>query len=1106
MALPFTLAPPFVLTYSPLMKLTRNMKRTLAPSPKKSKTSNRRNPRWNVSALEARLMLAADCGAAVSQSAAVATPVAGENVGPAESDNAGQFTSSQIVFFDSSIDNIDQLVDGLSADHELVLIAPDQDGLHQITQVLSQRTNVESIHIVAHGHEGQIQLGNQLVDAETIQQRQTSVAAWSASLTDSADILIYGCETGAGTDGLNLVNRIARLTGADVAASIDKTGSASLDGDWDFERIVGTIESTLAFDASARENYSSVMPITIRAAGDNGDESMSLQVNGSTVATFDNIGTELRDFTYQTPFDTSTSDIRVFFDNDRYDSATGLDLNLRVDSITVEGVTIQTESPEVFSTGTWVEGQGILSGYRQSEMLHGKGYFQYPAVQAANGSEIQMFVSGAEGTESFNLLINGQAVASYNATTDLQRYTYRHTSELVADDVRIEFVSDRWDPANGIDENLTVDYITIDGETFQSESPLVYSTGTWTAADGIVAGYGRGEQLHSGGYFQYSGSDTKDGSRILVAARGDEGTERFNLLIDGEVARTFTVSDSGQYETYSYTHSSTVSAADIRVEFINDQWDPAAGVDSNLEVDYLSVDGKAYQTESPAVYSTGTWKEEDGVVAGYRESETLHTNGYFQFANSAYFNDTDAEGDGEWSDVEQLGLVPIHAIVLPDGKVFSFGTSALGMQGAQFIYSVYDPETGVETVLPNTTDTDIFCSNMSIDPLTGNVMIFGGDARGEGGQVNTAVDDVLVFDYKTMTIRDATQGEMSYDRWYGSSIALPNGEILVLGGTGGGKDVPEVFNATTGWRTLTGVDININFYYPKMWVISDGSVVTISQRGAINKITTAGVGSSQRIGTVTVPHNNSSPGVMYDVDKIAIVGTDAKIYTADLSAATPVFTAVAEVQTARRDAGMSMLPDGRVIITGGGVLYRDLGTAAYSAEIWDPATNEVEVVAQLQLARLYHSTHLLLPNGTIWAGGGGAPGPLTNLNVEFYSPDYLYNDDGSLATRPVISEAPSNVNNNDSFTISVENANAINRITAVRSGALTHAVNSDTRFLELQFNILDNNTIEVFTENANTMVPGTWMMFALDLNGTPSEASMLAVAMANIIDTPNLRV
>ncbi|QDT09661.1 hypothetical protein K239x_16090 [Planctomycetes bacterium K23_9] len=99
-------------------------------------------------------MLAANCGAAISRGAEVA-PVSDMVQIPEAC--VAQMRSTQIVFVDSSIDDINQLMNGLSAGHELVLLQPNQNGLDQISQVLSQRSNVQSIHIVAHGQAGQIQ-------------------------------------------------------------------------------------------------------------------------------------------------------------------------------------------------------------------------------------------------------------------------------------------------------------------------------------------------------------------------------------------------------------------------------------------------------------------------------------------------------------------------------------------------------------------------------------------------------------------------------------------------------------------------------------------------------------------------------------------------------------------------------------------------------------------------------------------------------------------------------------------------------------------------------------------------------------------------------------
>ncbi|RFC64145.1 DUF1929 domain-containing protein [Fulvimarina endophytica] len=464
------------------------------------------------------------------------------------------------------------------------------------------------------------------------------------------------------------------------------------------------------------------------------------------------------------------------------------------------------------------------------------------------------------------------------------------------------------------------------------------------------------------------------------------------------------------------------------------------------------------------------------------------------------FSPKDAEGDGEWSQVQSLGVIPIHAMVLPDGKVLSFGSNEAGAQTGQFVYSLYDPTTGVDKILPNTTGVDIFCSNMSLDPVTGNVIILGGDARGEGGWVNTAVNDVVIFDYQTQTLRNAEAGDMHFDRWYGSSVTLPNGEIFIVGGAGGGDDIPEIYNPVTGPRVLWDAKVEIDFWYPKIFVRSDGKVIVMSKEGGVFAIGTEGTGSSERVGQVEFDLGIDSAAIMYREDKVLVLKEDGDLYTMDLNASWLGFTKVVDLNTPRHDAGMVMLPDGRVLIAGGSARPNDLATADDSIKIWDPETNEIESGPGSAVAHLYHSSYAMLPNGTVWVGGGGAPGPLINTNVEFYAPSYFYGEDGELARRPEITDAPRNIEAAASFTITVDDTSDIARITAQRTGASTHATNSDTRFLELDFRVVDATTIEVQPAGAS-MLPGSWMMFVLDDKNVPSMAAMLGVDMAPVVAT-----
>ena len=249
-------------------------------------------------------------------------------------------------------------------------------------------------------------------------------------------------------------------------------------------------------------------------------------------------------------------------------------------------------------------------------------------------SSVEIFAAGYEGEEIMQLQIDGVTVDSWVAndqarTGNFETFVYNTPANLSADQIRIRFANDLYEPENGIDRNLRVDKIIVDGVTYEAEDPTVFSTGTWLPADGIQPGFRESELLHGTGYFQFADDNPGNGSTVEVRARGNEGVEQFNLVIDGNAVANFTTTTSDQ--TFSFQTNSPVDASDIRVEFLNDRYEPENGIDNNLIVDYISIDGVIFETEASTVFSTGTWLSADGIQPGFRLSETLHTNGYFQF-------------------------------------------------------------------------------------------------------------------------------------------------------------------------------------------------------------------------------------------------------------------------------------------------------------------------------------------------------------------------------------------------------------------------------------------------------------------------------------------
>ncbi len=126
----------------------------------------------------------------------------------------------------------------------------------------------------------------------------------------------------------------------------------------------------------------------------------------------------------------------------------------------------------------------------------------------------------------------------------------------------------------------------------------------------------------------------------------------------------------------------------------------------------------------------------------------------------------------------------------------------------------------------------------------------------------------------------------------------------------------------------------------------------------------------------------------------------------DINGASPTVTPTQSMSSQRRWVTATMLADGKVLATGGSQVENELTGVNNIAEIWNPATGTWTRGYEGAQARLYHSSALLLPDATVLVAGGGAPGPLDNLNAEIYYPPYLFNAGGALAPRPSITSAP----------------------------------------------------------------------------------------------------
>ncbi|GGK47346.1 hypothetical protein GCM10011322_38040 [Salinarimonas ramus] len=131
-------------------------------------------------------------------------------------------------------------------------------GLRQIADALAARDEVTALHIVAHGWDGHLRLGDLTISAETLEEHRAALERIGSLLQDGTDILLYGCNVAATEYGQAFVSSLAAITGADVAASGDLTGAAAFGGDWDLEFRAGRIEVELI----ASEEFDGVLSPT----------------------------------------------------------------------------------------------------------------------------------------------------------------------------------------------------------------------------------------------------------------------------------------------------------------------------------------------------------------------------------------------------------------------------------------------------------------------------------------------------------------------------------------------------------------------------------------------------------------------------------------------------------------------------------------------------------------------------------------------------------------------------------------------------------------------------------------------------------------------------
>ncbi|MEZ4607862.1 MAG: RICIN domain-containing protein [Deinococcales bacterium] len=469
---------------------------------------------------------------------------------------------------------------------------------------------------------------------------------------------------------------------------------------------------------------------------------------------------------------------------------------------------------------------------------------------------------------------------------------------------------------------------------------------------------------------------------------------------------------------------------------------------------------------------------------------------------------------GSWGSKISFPIVPVAAAMLPNGKIMMWSAYDEMNFGGSLGYTqtaLYDPNSGQAIQRQVSNGHDMFCPGTSM-LADGRILVNGGSNNLKTSLYNFANDQWTIA------------ADMNIGRGYNSTVTLNDGSVFTLGGSWGSgtplapqKNGELWLSGNNSWNLLSGAktdpllnqDIttpNRSDEHPWVYAAPNGKVFLVGPSVKMTWYDPSGSGSFSAAGN-RGDDTYSQVGVsaMFDVGKILKAGGARTYDTAGVQAISSTYVIdinnpnsvqtkkVAPMSYPRAYATSVVLPDGKVMVVGGSRIAKafDDSAAIYVPELWNPATETWIQLNTHGIARTYHSVALLMPDARVLVAGGGLCGTcgVNHPDGEVFTPPYLYNSDGTLASRPVINSVSASLRYGQSFNVST--SSAVSSFSLVRLSSVTHGMNTDQRLIKLSGTLGANNSYTLTTPAQNVAPPGYWMLFALDARGVPSVAKII---------------
>jgi len=458
---------------------------------------------------------------------------------------------------------------------------------------------------------------------------------------------------------------------------------------------------------------------------------------------------------------------------------------------------------------------------------------------------------------------------------------------------------------------------------------------------------------------------------------------------------------------------------------------------------------------------------------------------------------------GQWQTLPtQAPINPIHVTLMHNGQVLIVSGSGNLPSDTSYMAGVWNPQTDVFTTQPLI--WDMFCNGM-IELPDGRPFIMSGTLQYDPFEGYTKTSA-----YNPLTGSFVDLQPMAHGRWYPTATVLGDGRVMVFSGldeNGDTNTTVEIYTVGSGWSQPYQAPWTPPLYprlhlLPNGTVFYSGSTTTSSIFNPANQVWTMGVATTNYNGTRTygssvllplTPANNYDPKVMIMGGGSPATATTEII---DLGASNPKWVYGPNMSAARIEMDSVILPTGNVLILNGSVNDEDATTASLGADLYNTATNTISSAGSGAYARLYHSGALLLPDATVLVLGGNPERGTYEPHMEIYSPAYLFNSSGGLATRPTITAVtPGVIGYGSSFQIQTQNAASISSAVLVRAGSPTHAFDMDQRLVGLSFAAGNGVLTATAPPNGNIAPPGYYLLFLVNSSGVPSVAQFVQLSL-----------